>query len=243
MQYEISIIIPAYNEADRIQRALVPAIDFLKKKSYSSEIIVVNDGSLDSTKNIVESYKKDFNNLKIIEYFPNKGKGYAVKTGMLAANGSYRLFMDADYAVPIEFLDTFLDKIKDNFDIVIGSREKEESKIIKHQPFLRERLAKFFNIIQRFILKLPIKDTQCGFKLFSESAATKLFSVITINCSFFDAELLYLAYKNNFNICEIGVQWTHDHQTRLPITFKRTVELMIKLIKIRFSKTPFLKNQ
>jgi len=108
--------------------------------------------------------------------------------------------------------------------------------IIKHQSFFRERLAKGFNLLQRIILGLPIKDTQCGFKLFTSDSALKLFNSISLDCAYFDAELLYIAYKNNFKIKEIGVKWTHDDETRLPITFKRSIDLLLKLFKIRFSK-------
>ncbi len=236
MQCDVSIIIPAYNEANRIERALLPAINYFKQKKFTGEIIVVSDGSTDDTKNTVENHKKDFDNLRVIEYFPNKGKGFAVKTGMLEAGGKFRLFMDADYAVPIEYLDIFLEKIKEGNDIVIGSRENEKSEIIKHQSYIREQLAKNFNMIQRIVLGLPIKDTQCGFKLFTTSSTEKLFNSITLNCAYFDAELLYVAYKNKFRIKEIGVKWTHDDETRLPISFTRSIDLFFKLFRIRFSK-------
>jgi dolichyl-phosphate beta-glucosyltransferase len=236
MQPDVSVIIPAYNEANRIERALKPAINYLRGCDYSSEIIVVSDGSTDNTKAIAEKYKSDFENLNIIEYSPNKGKGYAVKTGMLCAGGKFRLFMDADYAVPIEYLESFLSEINKGNDIVIGSRENEKAVIIKHQSFFRERLAKGFNLLQRIILGLPIKDTQCGFKLFTSDSAQKLFNSISLDCAYFDAELLYIAYKNKFKIKEIGVKWTHDDETRLPITLARSVDLLLKLFKIRFSR-------
>jgi dolichyl-phosphate beta-glucosyltransferase len=236
MQCDVSIIIPAYNEANRIERALIPAIQYLKKQSYSSEIIVVSDGSNDETKAVTEKHKNEFENINIIEYFPNKGKGYAVKTGMINANGKYRLFMDADYAVPVDYIENFLNEIYKGYDIVIGSRVNEQSEIIKHQSFFREKLAKGFNLLQRVVLGLPIKDTQCGFKLFTSDTAEKLFKSISLNCSYFDAELLYIAYKNKFKIKEIGVKWSHDNETRLPITFTRSLDLLLKLFKIRFSK-------
>jgi len=234
LQYYISIIIPAFNEAGRIERALVPAINYLKQKDFKGEIIVVDDGSMDSTKSVVQSHSGDFESLKIIDYSPNKGKGFAVKTGMLAAKGEFRLFMDADYAVPIEFVDSFLDNTKGGFDIVIGSREHAESEIISRQNFVRERMAKLFNIFQRLVLRLPFKDSQCGFKLFTAKAAENLFQSIHLDCALFDAELLYLAYNNGYKIKEMGVKWTHDNQTRLPIGFGRAVDLVTKLFRIRF---------
>jgi glycosyltransferase involved in cell wall biosynthesis len=236
MQRYLSIVIPAYNEANRIQRSLSPAIEYLRGKNFDSEIIVVSDGSTDRTKEVVELYKKDFENLTLINYSPNRGKGYAVKTGMLTAKGKFRLFMDADYAVPIKYLDFFLEKINDNCDIVIASRSAQQSKILEHQSFIRENLAKMFGRFQHALLKLPFVDTQCGFKLFTSTSAEELFSLITNECSYFDTELLYVAHLNSFKICEIGVEWTHDHETRLPITLGRSIDLIIKLFKIRYSK-------
>lgn len=232
MDKYLSIIIPAYNESTRISRTLTPTIEFLKTQNYESEIIVVNDGSKDNTTEVVNGFKASFNNIKVIEYTPNHGKGYAVKKGMLEAEGNYRLFMDADYAVPIEYLKIFHDEIKEN-DIVIGSRGVPGSIIEEHQNFIREGLAIMFGKLQRFVLKLPIKDTQCGFKLFTKEAANNLFNLITLECSYFDAELLYIAYRKNMKIKQIPVNWKHDQETRLPIGLGRSFDLLVKLFKIR----------
>jgi dolichyl-phosphate beta-glucosyltransferase len=229
----LSIIIPAYNEQNRLPGTLKKTIEFLKKQAYNSEIIIVSDGSTDETVLLSNRFKEEFGNIRTIEYFPNKGKGYAVKTGMMEANGEYRLFMDADYAVPIEWVDEFLVKIKENYDIVIGSRAVKQSQIKSHQPVIRELAAKTFGIIQRIILKLPITDTQCGFKLFTKKAADYLFPKTIFNCAYFDAELLYIAYHSNMKIGEIGVQWKHDGETRLPIGIKRTLEIISKLFRIK----------
>jgi dolichyl-phosphate beta-glucosyltransferase len=228
----ISIIIPAFNESSRISRALIPTIDFLKNQNYESEIIVVNDGSTDKTSDRVKEYSSDFKDLKIIEYSPNRGKGYAVKAGMLQAEGKYRLFMDADYAVPIEYLKSMLKEIT-NYDIVIGSRGLKESVKETRQNFFREKLAILFGKIQRIILNLPIIDTQCGFKLFTDSSAELLFNLITLECSLFDAELLYIAQNKKMRIKEYPVRWKHDNETRLPIGIKRSIELLFKLFRIR----------
>jgi hypothetical protein len=140
--------------------------------------------------------------------------------------------MDADYAVPIEYLGSMLDEIKEN-DIVIGSRGLQNSAVEIHQNFIREKLAILFGKLQSIILNLPIKDTQCGFKLFTDEAAKILFNLITFDCAYFDAELLYIANKKKMKIKEIPVRWKHDHETRLPVGFKRTLDLLIKLFKIR----------
>jgi glycosyltransferase involved in cell wall biosynthesis len=233
MQIFLSIIIPAYNEEKRLPRALIPTIDFLKKKSFTSEIIIVSDGSKDRTKEVAESFKNSFQNLSVIEYHPNRGKGYAVKTGMLNARGKYRLFIDADYAVPIEFVDKFLLLIATDFDIVIGSRAVKQAYVEKHQPFFREFLAKCFGRMQQIILALPIRDSQCGFKLFTGKMADYLFQRILFDCAYFDTELLYLAYREKARIAEVGVHWKHDNDTRLPIGILRSFDLLRKMFSIR----------
>lgn len=229
----ISVVIPCYNEEKRLPKTLKATLLFLESRDYVSEVVLVNDGSTDSTKKIIESLTKDHANVKYIEHFPNKGKGYSVRRGMLEAEGEYRLFMDADYAVPIEFLETFLSMINIKYDIVIGSRGLRQSQIETHQPFFRELAGKTFGIIQRIILRLPILDTQCGFKLFTREATEKLFPVTTFDCAYFDAELLYIAYNSHMKIGEIGVSWNHDGETRLSIGIKRTLELIIKLFRIK----------
>lgn len=234
MSCYLSIVIPAFNEEKRLPKTLATIIQFLQKQSYTSEIIVVNDGSTDKTKKIAEEFMgNDSPSIRFIEYFPNQGKGFAVKKGMVAAKGEYRLFMDADYAVPIEYLPTFLSMINNDYHVVIASRGLKKSQIDAHQPFLRELAGKGFGVLQRFVLDLPFVDTQCGFKLFTEEAAEILFQKVTFNCAYFDAELLYLAYHNNMKIGEIGVRWRHDGETRLPIGLKRTYDILRKLFIIR----------
>jgi dolichyl-phosphate beta-glucosyltransferase len=229
----VSIVIPAYNEERRLPATLERTIEYLDIQQYESEILVVNDGSTDKTKEVTELFSSKFPNLVYVEYFPNRGKGYAVKTGMLKARGKYRLFMDADYAVPIEFLTEFLKLMDDENKIIIGSRGKKDSIIEVHQSFFRERLARFFGVIQRLILGIPYRDTQCGFKLFSQKTAEKLFNQITYDCSYFDAEMIYIAHKLKIPIIEIPVKWKHDMETRMPIGIYRSIDLLIKLFKIK----------
>ncbi|SVC65558.1 uncharacterized protein METZ01_LOCUS318412, partial [marine metagenome] len=158
----LSIIIPAYNEEKRLPSTLVTTIDFLKRQKYASEIIVVSDGSIDKTKEIAEGFKRSFSEFTVIEYFPNIGKGAAVKLGMEVSRGDYRLFMDADMAVPIGFLPKLLKNLSNPYQIVVGSRASRDSKVLRHQNFIREILAKIFGVVQRVVLSIPIRDTQCG---------------------------------------------------------------------------------
>jgi len=228
----LSIVIPAYNEENRIPKTLEATIAYLKTRDYESEIIVVSDGSTDATIRRVEEYAEQFPALRGLEYHPNRGKGYAVKTGMLEAKGDFILFMDADYAVPIESVERFLQEIE-HADVVIGSRIMQESVLTQRQPVLRELAARAFGRIQSAWLGLPFPDTQCGFKLFRRELAVKLFSAITFECSYFDAELLHIAWKSGVRVLELGVTWTHDGETRLPIGFRRTLDLLVKLWRIR----------
>jgi len=233
MKYHLSIVIPAYNEEKRLPFTLRNTIDFLKTQPYEAEIIVVNDGSKDKTATLAGSFNKELQSLRVIGYPQNRGKGFAVKTGMLEAEGEHRLFMDADYAVPIEYAKKFLAAINNHDKIIIGSRALKGSIIESRQQFLREKFAQIFNVLQRFVLSLPIKDTQCGFKLFSRNITEKLFSQITYDCAYFDTELLYIAYRSGIPIEEIPVKWKHDMETRLPIGFSRSLDLVNKLFRIK----------
>lgn len=229
----VSIIIPAINEEARLPKTLNLAIEFLKKQNYDSEILVVTDGSTDKTVEIAQSFISQFPQLRIITFPLNRGKGFAIKAGMFEAKGQFKLFMDADSAVPIDFLNSFLKKCQDGWAVVIGSRTHPDSKILKKQRFLRRHLAVVFRYLQKAVLRLPYWDTQCGFKLFTAQAAEQLFAKTTFDCSLFDAELLYLAHSLNVKVFEHPVIWTHDDQTRLPIGPRRSVELLIKLFAIK----------
>jgi len=233
MEFYLSVVIPAYNEEDRLPETLRNTIAFLRQQSYSSEIIVVDDGSGDKTRETAESFREDFPWLRVIKYNPNRGKGYAVKTGMLEARGSYRLFMDADYAVPIKYVTEFLRLASVGSQIVVASRGLGDSIIERHQPFVREKLGQLFGWLQRLVLSLPFKDTQCGFKLFEARTAEKLFRQIKYECAYFDTELLYIAHRSGIRIKEVPVKWRHDMQTRLPIGLARSIDLVKKLFGIR----------
>jgi len=233
----LSIIIPAFDEERRLPGALVPTIEFLKKQEYRSEIIVVSDGSTDGTTGVAKSFTPSFPALRVIDYFPNRGKGYAVKTGMHSAAGKYRLFMDADYAVSIDYLPIFLSQAEKGCDMVIASRALADSRIESHQPFFRERAAILFGKIQRFLLHLPFPDTSCGFKLFTGESAAKLFQRMTFHCAYFDTQLMLIAYRSGMKISEVAVYWRHDDETRLPIGMRRTLDIIRKLIVLRFMNT------
>lgn len=241
--YDVSIIIPAYNEESRLPRTLGSTIEFLKQQTFSSEIIIVTDGSKDGTKEVAESFSSRFANLRVISFPSNRGKGFAVKLGMAEASGQYRMFFDADGAVDISHITAFLEKAAEGNDVIIGSRALDESKKLGRQPFPREQLAVCFGFLQRSVLGLKIVDTQCGFKLFSAEAAVKLFPLITLDCAYFDAELIYLATNLGYHVTQLPVVWKHDNETRLPIGFKRTVDIFCKLFHIRLFHAKTFANQ
>ncbi len=233
---KISIVIPAYNEEDRIVQTLEQTLSFLSRQAYESEVLVVSDGSTDDTRSVVEAFKTaDRVSLKVIEYFPNAGKGYAVKTGMLAATGDIIMFMDADYAVPIEEISKGLQCFTDNdCDIAIGSRAISGADVVDHQNFFRELSAKLYTLIQTAYLGIFYKDTQCGFKLFTRNAAHTLFAMQKLNSVIFDPEILWLAGKHSFHVAEFPVMWRHVGNSRIQYdSLKKSLFVFQELFRIR----------
>jgi glycosyltransferase involved in cell wall biosynthesis len=241
----LSIIIPAFNEEKRLPECLEKTINFALNQKYTTEIIVVCDGCTDGTVTICNNFQNTYTNLKVIQYSPNRGKGFAVKRGMLEARGNTRLFMDADCAVPIETVTNFLMQIEEGYDIVIGARGLKDTKIIAHQKILREAAGKLFGRFQKLVLGIPFHDTQCGFKLFTRKAAEFIFPMLNYECSYFDAELIYIAYNNKLKIKEMPVVWRHDGMTRMPIGVSRTIDLFRKLFNLKYlhKKLPESSNE
>lgn len=211
----LSVIIPAFNEASRINLSLVinSITDYLKSQKFPTELIVVNDGSTDATlKKLKESQKK--HKLKIISYPQNRGKGFAVKTGILAAKGEYRLFLDMDLSVPVEELKKLFPYLKKN-EVIIGSRKAKGSRLIVRQSKVRETLGKGFSFLSQLILGVKVRDFTCGFKCFSRNAAEKIFPKSLIDRWGFDSEIMFLAKKVGFLIKEVPVVWKNDPKTRV----------------------------
>jgi len=225
----LSIIIPAYNEEKRIGETLVAVCEYLNKQSYSHEVIVVNDGSIDRTDEIVQTFNSKISYLKLIGYSRNQGKGYAIKQGMLVAEGDLRLFMDADNATSIEQLDKFLPFVN-SYDVVISSRRLPESRTLIVRSYIRELLSLVFTFATRFLLSLGISDTQNGFKLFTAKAARTLFNQQTVNGWAFDVEILVLARKLGFKVKEVPVEWINGGHSRM--TFLGAYRMGRELLKI-----------
>lgn len=224
----ISIIIPAYNESLRISKTLNKILSFIEDNNeYDFEVIVVNDGSNDNTNEVVLS----FANVILIDNKVNKGKGSVIRQGMLSAQGDYLLFSDADLSTPIEELEKLLSFIKD-FDIVIGSRALQNDLIKEHQPFYREIMGKTFNLFVQLLVVKGIKDTQCGFKLFKNEVAKKIFGSSKIDGFSFDVETIYLASKFRFKVKEVPVLWFNDDRSKVdPI--KDSIKMFRELLVIK----------
>jgi dolichyl-phosphate beta-glucosyltransferase len=198
----LSVVVPAYNEEGRLESPLIELVQYLTTQSFSSEIICVNDGSTDRTLEIMRSVAEKYPIVRVISYDENRGKGYAVKQGVLGSYGSYVLFTDADMNTPIEEVSRLLEHIQD-FDIVIGSRAGKQ----QDRPAIREFGSRFLNIMIQLLAVPGIRDTQCGFKLFRSEAARMIFEKTILNRFSFDIEVLYLARRFGYTVKEVQVQW------------------------------------
>jgi dolichyl-phosphate beta-glucosyltransferase len=209
----LSLIIPAYNEEGRIEACLEAVQSYLNGLEKSYEIIIVDDSSTDRTLDIVKS--RADSSIKVISYSPNRGKGYAVRQGMLASDGEYTAFTDVDLSAPIEQLSKLFDAIENGYDIAIGSRAVKGTIIPVHQPLYRELGGKTLNKIIQLLAVPGIKDTQCGFKLFKGDAAREIFTKCIIDGWGFDVEVLYLARKLGYRIKEVPVTWSHMEGSKI----------------------------
>lgn len=207
--YDLSIIIPAYNEEKRIGKTLDEIAEYISKIDLKTEIIVVNDGSRDRTSEVVkknfQKYSKTAVSLIDLEY--NQGKGKAIKSGVLASRGKLVLFSDADGSTPIKELERLLKDTNTGSDVVIASRAKPSEETKLETVWYRKYLGRCFNLAVNLLILPGFYDTQCGFKLFTAKAAQNLFFMQTINGFAFDLEILYLAKKLKYKISEVPVNW------------------------------------
>lgn len=250
----ISFVIPVYNEEKRIGKtikALLGGVSFAGLKL--EKVIFVDDGSRDNTKLKIKNEKLRIERklkakVKIISYNKNRGKGYAIKRGMLASKSDYTLMFDADMSTKISELKKFLPLINKNIDVIIGTRKNGHSTVTKHQPLYRELLGRGFTLLSNIILDTWVTDFTCGFKAFSKAAKDRIFNYVIIDRWSYDAEIIYLAKKMNFSIQEKAVAWKNDPRTKVDL-MKDLPETLTDLIKIRlhdynllisFSKEPAL---
>lgn len=229
----LSVVIPAYNEEARLGNTLDAVMQFLKSQSYPSEIIVVDDGSRDNTVNLAAQKLQGFPS-SVVQYGANRGKGYAVKQGMMKAEGEFILFSDADMSTPIEEASRFLDLLKNQgYDVVIGSRALEDSDVQIRQNIFRQAIGVIFNRLARLLSFRGIHDSQCGFKCFRRDAAKDLFGRQKLDGFSFDAEILYLAQTRGYKIFEAPVIWRNSAQTRVQL-LTDPLNMFLDLLRIRW---------
>ena len=208
----LSVIIPAYNEEKRITKTLLSVEEYLKRQPYSYEILVVSDGSTDSTIEVVSRLKEQISSLRIIDNKKNHGKGFVVRQGMLAAGGDIRLFMDADNSTNIDQVSKFLPYFQQGYDVLVAKRI-----VVVKQPWTREFLGWVFRLIVRILVPLGVSDSQAGFKAFSKKTTEAVFAKQTIFRWAFDVEILAIAKKMRFKIKETPVVWANDAQSHVKI--------------------------
>lgn len=228
MNLYLSIIIPAFNEEKRISKTLDAIQQYVVRKEFASEIIVVDDGSQDGTASLVREKTKHVSNLRLVQS-PHAGKGAAVKSGVLGAKGELRLFMDADGSTSIDELDKLL-PYANQYDIVIGSRLAKGAVKKTRQNRLREFLGWGFRTLVYVFIATDVQDTQNGFKLFSKTAAEKIFSTLTIAGWSFDVEVLAVAKKYNLKVKEVPIVWVNDGRSKM--RFSHMVQMFFDLLRI-----------
>lgn len=230
---ELSIIIPSFNEEARLPATLEHIAEYIRAQRPNTEVIVVDDGSTDRTTLLVTQFRGKIEKLRVISNGINRGKGFSVKSGSLAAEGNVVLFTDADLSAPIEEAEKLLNALE-NCDVAIGSRALNRSLIETHQSAFREFAGILFNKIVRIILRLPFVDTQCGFKAFRRERCRIIFEQQTIERFGFDPELLYLARHHGLTIVEVPVRWAHSPATKVSL-FRDSLQMFVDVFVIRWN--------
>ena len=237
----LSILVPAYNEEKRLPATLETIAQYLAARDFSHELIVIDDGSRDQTRQVVRDFAADRPWVRLVQYDDdlgaalNRGKGFAIRAGVEAAVGRDILFSDADLSTPIEEMERLLPPIsRGDCDVAIASRALPESNLAQHQPIHRELMGRTFNKIVQKMAVPGIKDTQCGFKAFRGDVAKRLFKSAQIDGFGFDPEILFLANKFGYKIREIPVTWRHCDNSRVnPLT--APISMLRELFEIRWN--------
>ena len=228
----LSIIIPAFNEAERLPETLRKINAYLSAQDFPTEIIVVENGSTDGTYTIANDMQGEICCLTVL-HENRRGKGWAIRQGMLKACGEYRFICDADLSMQIEEIANFMPPVELNAPIAIGSREAPGS-VRYDEPQYRHLIGRAFNWLVRILLLPGLNDTQCGFKLFREDAANAIFPRLTIFGWTFDVEALFIARKLGFKIVEIPIHWHHHPHSTVKV-LRDSFQMGIDLLKIRLN--------
>ncbi|HDN80281.1 MAG: glycosyltransferase family 2 protein [Chloroflexi bacterium] len=240
----LSLVIPAYNEEKRLPGTLEKVLDYLARQDYTSEVIVVDDGSEDGTPSVVESFQKSHPNLRLIRN-DHRGKGYAVRTGVLAAQGRYIVFSDADLATPIEELPKLLEPLQSGYDVAIGSREGLGARRYG-EPWHRHLMGRVFNFLVRLLVVGHYQDTQCGFKGFRREAGHELFRRVRLYgeeagvikggaVTAFDVEVLLLAHKRGYKVKEVPVEWYYGENTKVN-PLRDSIRMLKDIFMVRWNE-------
>jgi dolichyl-phosphate beta-glucosyltransferase len=231
---DITLVIPAYNEEKRLPQTLESVNKYLQQQSYSYEVIIVDDGSADRTSQIVKNFQKNQPRFVLIVLPRNKGKGFAVRTGILHSKGRFVIFTDADLSTPIEELEKLWPLLEEGYDIVIGSRRSTGSRVIVPQSWLRRFMGGMYILLNRWLGIRDVEDVTCGFKGFRREAAKQIFQIARLNAFSFDSEVLYLAQRKfNFRWTKVPIEWKHSSGSKVHI-LRETAVSLLDLIKIKF---------
>jgi dolichyl-phosphate beta-glucosyltransferase len=234
VRYQLSIVIPAYNEQTRIPRTLEHIRSFLESKGWDAEVIVVNDGSKDDTAQVVRRFAARHPSVVLIDNFVNAGKGKAIRDGILRARGDVILFTDADDSTPIEHADKLIAAIADGADIVIGSRWVNRDLQAQPQPWYRRLNGRVYNFLLRKVLGLELTDTQNGFKAFTNAAGKAIFAQQKIPGWGFDAESLFFAHKLGFNVREVPVEYIYYAEGSKIRPYRDGAKMLLELLLVRW---------
>lgn len=217
--FQLSVVVPAYNERERLPKTMASLLSYLNSRGSDFEIIVVDDGSSDDTSGLIDSLKTSWPNVRLIALPENRGKGYAVRQGIMAAAGKWILYCDADGAAPIEEIQRLEAGFRNGISVVIGSRALASKETLVKTLWYRKALGRVFNKIANWLVVPGIEDTQCGFKMFEREAARDIFSRAKADRFSFDVEVLFLAKKLGYGIDEVAINWTNVPGSKVDVVW------------------------
>jgi dolichyl-phosphate beta-glucosyltransferase len=228
----LSIVIPAYNEEKRLPKTLEQVLSFINSQNYPSEVLVVENGSADNTLAIAQSFAERYPQFRVV-HNPERGKGLAVRRGMLEAKGDYRFMCDADLSMPIQEVSRFLPPMLNDYDIAIASREAPGA-VRYNEPYYRHFVGRGYNLLIRWLALPSLQDTQCGFKCFRSEVAEELFRRQTFTGWSFDVEVLFIGRVRGYRIVELPIPWYYNAESKIRV-FSDSFSMGRDLIKMRLN--------